>query len=143
MTNFVNYYLSTLQFFLSNKERSEEHTSELQSPSNLVCRLLLEKKKPGGEGAARNAHAPAGNRRAAGARRGFSRAPRGAERGGRAHARRGPPAHRAPAGGGAGCQSRVAAPRLLWAGAPGSARRGQVPAARRTRGGGDRALAWI
>src|SRR5256885_7463431 len=28
---------------LSN--RSEEHTSELQSPCNLVCRLLLEKKK--------------------------------------------------------------------------------------------------
>src|SRR2546426_7864687 len=28
-----------------NKERSEEHTSELQSPCNLVCRLLLEKKK--------------------------------------------------------------------------------------------------
>src|SRR2546426_4724850 len=27
-------------------ERSEEHTSELQSPCNLVCRLLLEKKKP-------------------------------------------------------------------------------------------------
>src|SRR5256886_7206192 len=27
-------------------ERSEEHTSELQSQSNLVCRLLLEKKKP-------------------------------------------------------------------------------------------------
>src|SRR2546430_5635660 len=26
--------------------RSEEHTSELQSQSNLVCRLLLEKKKP-------------------------------------------------------------------------------------------------
>src|ERR1022692_2748575 len=26
--------------------RSEEHTSELQSPCNLVCRLLLEKKKP-------------------------------------------------------------------------------------------------
>src|SRR5258708_12072770 len=26
--------------------RSEEHTSELQSPDNLVCRLLLEKKKP-------------------------------------------------------------------------------------------------
>src|SRR5574341_2358836 len=25
--------------------RSEEHTSELQSPTNLVCRLLLEKKK--------------------------------------------------------------------------------------------------
>src|SRR5256885_10588564 len=27
------------------KLRSEEHTSELQSPCNLVCRLLLEKKK--------------------------------------------------------------------------------------------------
>src|SRR2546430_4971639 len=27
------------------KKRSEEHTSELQSQSNLVCRLLLEKKK--------------------------------------------------------------------------------------------------
>src|SRR5256885_12986810 len=30
-------------FFLTT--RSEEHTSELQSPCNLVCRLLLEKKK--------------------------------------------------------------------------------------------------
>src|SRR2546426_7710822 len=29
--------------------RSEEHTSELQSPCNLVCRLLLEKKKRGEE----------------------------------------------------------------------------------------------
>src|SRR2546426_3409314 len=29
----------------SAKGRSEEHTSELQSPCNLVCRLLLEKKK--------------------------------------------------------------------------------------------------
>src|SRR5215467_1529814 len=29
----------------SRKRRSEEHTSELQSPCNLVCRLLLEKKK--------------------------------------------------------------------------------------------------
>src|SRR5256886_3947279 len=29
------------------KESSEEHTSELQSQSNLVCRLLLEKKKKG------------------------------------------------------------------------------------------------
>src|SRR2546426_3485300 len=28
-----------------NPTRSEEHTSELQSPCNLVCRLLLEKKK--------------------------------------------------------------------------------------------------
>src|SRR5688572_32470086 len=29
----------------SRRTRSEEHTSELQSQSNLVCRLLLEKKK--------------------------------------------------------------------------------------------------
>src|SRR5437764_2052132 len=29
-------------------DRSEEHTSELQSPMYLVCRLLLEKKKPSG-----------------------------------------------------------------------------------------------
>src|SRR5260370_15427416 len=29
-----------------NLKRSEEHTSELQSHLNLVCRLLLEKKKP-------------------------------------------------------------------------------------------------
>src|SRR5256885_9623951 len=28
----------------TNVQRSEEHTSELQSPCNLVCRLLLEKK---------------------------------------------------------------------------------------------------
>src|SRR5256885_6720560 len=30
---------------LDLEDRSEEHTSELQSPCNLVCRLLLEKKK--------------------------------------------------------------------------------------------------
>src|SRR2546426_12842599 len=30
---------------LHHHQRSEEHTSELQSPCNLVCRLLLEKKK--------------------------------------------------------------------------------------------------
>src|SRR2546430_6657528 len=30
---------------IEGHERSEEHTSELQSQSNLVCRLLLEKKK--------------------------------------------------------------------------------------------------
>src|SRR5256885_9450779 len=34
-----------------SRVRSEEHTSELQSPCNLVCRLLLEKKKH-----ARSAH---------------------------------------------------------------------------------------
>src|SRR2546426_7762740 len=38
----VNFYaLSQLR----QLTRSEEHTSELQSPCNLVCRLLLEKKK--------------------------------------------------------------------------------------------------
>src|SRR5256885_4355306 len=35
-------YLAWIRFAPS---RSEEHTSELQSPCNLVCRLLLEKKK--------------------------------------------------------------------------------------------------
>src|SRR2546426_6565861 len=30
---------------VGQRKRSEEHTSELQSPCNLVCRLLLEKKK--------------------------------------------------------------------------------------------------
>src|SRR2546430_12346927 len=34
-----------LALLLDERERSEEHTSELQSQSNLVCRLLLEKKK--------------------------------------------------------------------------------------------------
>src|SRR2546430_817438 len=33
------------EVFTMPEERSEEHTSELQSQSNLVCRLLLEKKK--------------------------------------------------------------------------------------------------
>src|SRR5256885_12606205 len=34
-----------IEFPAGTLERSEEHTSELQSPCNLVCRLLLEKKK--------------------------------------------------------------------------------------------------
>src|SRR2546430_8293554 len=34
-----------LQRLIQAAQRSEEHTSELQSQSNLVCRLLLEKKK--------------------------------------------------------------------------------------------------
>src|SRR2546426_8652059 len=37
--------LHFLDAHLSPRVRSEEHTSELQSPCNLVCRLLLEKKK--------------------------------------------------------------------------------------------------
>src|SRR2546427_3845166 len=35
----------TVKDTFSTRLRSEEHTSELQSQSNLVCRLLLEKKK--------------------------------------------------------------------------------------------------
>src|SRR5438876_7503456 len=36
--------MSTTTASMSRKLRSEEHTSELQSPVHLVCRLLLEKK---------------------------------------------------------------------------------------------------
>src|SRR5256885_13004841 len=36
---------SLLDLIRARARRSEEHTSELQSPCNLVCRLLLEKKK--------------------------------------------------------------------------------------------------
>src|SRR5256885_9269220 len=39
--NTRNFWLGLAEDYL----RSEEHTSELQSPCNLVCRLLLEKKK--------------------------------------------------------------------------------------------------
>src|SRR5688572_32456271 len=41
----VGRIASSANGLLSRVERSEEHTSELQSQSNLVCRLLLEKKK--------------------------------------------------------------------------------------------------
>src|SRR5256885_8553899 len=38
-------YICIISYFISiSLYRSEEHTSELQSPCNLVCRLLLEKK---------------------------------------------------------------------------------------------------
>src|SRR5256885_5428688 len=46
--NHLNRFLRFLGFFRIQRwrlVRSEEHTSELQSPCNLVCRLLLEKKK--------------------------------------------------------------------------------------------------
>src|SRR2546426_4709199 len=36
----IDHFIAGLE-----QRRSEEHTSELQSPCNLVCRLLLEKKK--------------------------------------------------------------------------------------------------
>src|SRR5437764_8811686 len=42
----VDAFLSVLYRTRSRRSRSEEHTSELQSPMYLVCRLLLEKKKP-------------------------------------------------------------------------------------------------
>src|SRR2546427_4264282 len=42
--NLLNRWSDDLQGIFT--PRSEEHTSELQSQSNLVCRLLLEKKKP-------------------------------------------------------------------------------------------------
>src|SRR2546427_4553299 len=38
-------YLRRRAAVVEGSQRSEEHTSELQSQSNLVCRLLLEKKK--------------------------------------------------------------------------------------------------
>src|SRR5256885_13140033 len=41
----ITLMLSAQSVFISKVARSEEHTSELQSPCNLVCRLLLEKKK--------------------------------------------------------------------------------------------------
>src|SRR2546430_5575774 len=56
-TLFRSYYIANIMFeefrekrfapppLLKRLVRSEEHTSELQSQSNLVCRLLLEKKK--------------------------------------------------------------------------------------------------
>src|SRR5256885_8681593 len=41
----ADYEIAPHPFIWLLHERSEEHTSELQSPCNLVCRLLLEKKK--------------------------------------------------------------------------------------------------
>src|SRR5258708_23031779 len=42
---FLSLSITRLCSSLVNFMRSEEHTSELQSPDHLVCRLLLEKKK--------------------------------------------------------------------------------------------------
>src|ERR1039457_7432929 len=41
---YIDKYPVTNADFKKFVDRSEEHTSELQSPCNLVCRLLLEKK---------------------------------------------------------------------------------------------------
>src|SRR2546430_10850672 len=44
-TGALSFYTARRLFGTLARYRSEEHTSELQSQSNLVCRLLLEKKK--------------------------------------------------------------------------------------------------
>ena len=44
-TKFKNVMKSSYKDSGARLDRSEEHTSELQSHSDLVCRLLLEKKK--------------------------------------------------------------------------------------------------
>src|SRR2546427_6741194 len=44
-TNAFFFQEGTAKRYAGRRRRSEEHTSELQSQSNLVCRLLLEKKK--------------------------------------------------------------------------------------------------
>src|SRR5256885_9240336 len=45
LDNRIHLALSDVRAVSPDSNRSEEHTSELQSPCNLVCRLLLEKKK--------------------------------------------------------------------------------------------------
>src|SRR5437667_4062622 len=45
VTNFIRFSDARLHAVSSRNMRSEEHTSELQSHHDLVCRLLLEKKK--------------------------------------------------------------------------------------------------
>src|SRR2546430_5670960 len=47
--NLCRKVLSIFHSRIASAPRSEEHTSELQSQSNLVCRLLLEKKKITGQ----------------------------------------------------------------------------------------------
>src|SRR5207244_8992252 len=41
---FYNLLTASMVLVVAARNRSEEHTSELQSPDHLVCRLLLEKK---------------------------------------------------------------------------------------------------
>src|SRR5436309_10616316 len=57
----------SMSVFHSSTYRSEEHTSELQSRENLVCRLLLEKKKIEPEFVGRPARASSQRRRPSGA----------------------------------------------------------------------------
>src|SRR5256885_10194308 len=44
LIDILSVMVAFLLVYSTEVERSEEHTSELQSPCNLVCRLLLEKK---------------------------------------------------------------------------------------------------
>src|SRR5690606_38967551 len=44
-TYIIPFIAMAIDAYIPEPERSEEHTSELQSRENLVCRLLLEKKK--------------------------------------------------------------------------------------------------
>src|SRR5258707_7495221 len=53
--------LTDLGFVFRRERRSEEHTSELQSRQYLVCRLLLEKKKPAQPGEPVRAEQPPGH----------------------------------------------------------------------------------
>src|SRR5690348_17908674 len=53
---FISSRKRPLEFLLQVGYRSEEHTSELQSPVHLVCRLLLEKKKKRSYYASSNRH---------------------------------------------------------------------------------------
>src|SRR2546430_11614790 len=46
LTNHTCEQIEGLHRHIGCTERSEEHTSELQSQSNIVCRLLLDKKMP-------------------------------------------------------------------------------------------------
>src|SRR5690348_18194111 len=51
-------YLDRVAISITAPDRSEEHTSELQSPVHLVCRLLLEKKKNISLNITNNTHYP-------------------------------------------------------------------------------------
>src|SRR2546430_8857382 len=67
LNTFVRFSLVRSQLGVVIRYRSEEHTSELQSQSNLVCRLLLEKKKnvsppQYGDGWGLRARGPCGSR---------------------------------------------------------------------------------
>src|SRR5256885_10866799 len=44
LSDFLLWEVAYAELYFTTVLRSEEHTSELQSPCNLVCRLLLEKK---------------------------------------------------------------------------------------------------